>query len=113
MRKRKSYAITRRRSIHRQINKDPILNKMQKINVLITITRLWGNYIRFKMKIKTNARIFEWSNQMGTRCRPCPQVCTEITCGFKSAAKGVGQFKNPSQAIIMKGDTMDELVLFP
>ena len=43
MRKIKSYAITRRGSIHRQINKNPFLNKMRKINkFLIIITRLWA-----------------------------------------------------------------------
>ena len=41
-------------------------------------------------EIKNKARNFEWSNRMGTRCRPCPQIYTEVTCGFESAAKGVG-----------------------
>ena len=48
---------------------------------------------------KKTRQVFEWGNRMGACGRPCPQVCKEITCGFKSAAKSVGRFKNPSQAI--------------
>lgn len=57
VRKIKSYAITRRGSIHRQINKDPFWIKMRKINkFLITITRLEQLHNIYKKKIRTNVR---------------------------------------------------------